>query len=41
MEAYETIRKAFGQNVEIGYSTREGLSRYIRKDIEREAVRVF
>jgi uncharacterized protein len=41
MEAYETLRKAFGQNVEIGYSTREGLSRYIREDIEREAIRIF
>lgn len=41
MDAYETLRKAVGTNIELGYSTREGLSRYVRKDIERDAVRVF
>jgi uncharacterized protein len=41
MDAYETIQKAFGSEVEVGYSTREGLSPYIRKDVEREAVRIF
>jgi predicted nucleotidyltransferase len=41
MSAYDAIRKAFGEGVEIGYSTRDGLSRYIREDVEREAVRVF
>jgi predicted nucleotidyltransferase len=41
MDAYATIRMAVGVNVELGYSTREGLSRYVRKDIERDAVRVF
>src|SRR6267142_2586119 len=41
MDAYETIRKAFDRDVEIGYSTREGLSRYIRDDVEREAIKVF
>ena len=41
MDAYETIRKAFDHDVEIGYSTREGLSRYIRDDVEREAIKVF
>ena len=41
MDAYETIRKAVGENVEVGYSTRDGLSPYIRADVEREAVRVF
>jgi uncharacterized protein len=29
MDAYETIQKAFGDTVEIGYSTRRGLSPYI------------
>ena len=31
MKAYETIVDAVGPNVEVGYSTREGLSRYIRQ----------
>ena len=41
MDAYDALRQAFDRRVEIGYSTREGLSPYIRKDVEREAVRVF
>ena len=41
MGAYETIQKAFGDAVEIGYSTRTGLSPYILGDVEREAVRIF
>lgn len=41
MDAYETIQKAVGEGVEVGYSTRDGLSPYIRADVEREAVRVF
>jgi uncharacterized protein len=41
MDAYETIQKAFGEDVEIGYSTRTGLSPYILGDVEREAVRIF
>jgi hypothetical protein len=41
MAAYETIRKAIGGDVGIGYSTREGLSRYIRVEAEKEAIRVF
>ncbi|HML13468.1 MAG TPA: nucleotidyltransferase domain-containing protein [Xanthobacteraceae bacterium] len=41
MEAYEAIRETIGANVEIGYSTREGLSPYIRKKVESEAVRIF
>jgi predicted nucleotidyltransferase len=41
MDAYQTIRKAFGDAVEIGYSTRTGLSPYVLGDIEREAVRIF
>jgi hypothetical protein len=40
MDAYETIRKAIG-NGEVGYSTRAGLSPYIRADVEREAIRIF
>jgi predicted nucleotidyltransferase len=41
MDAYETIQKAFGDAVEIGYSTRTGLSPYIVGDVERKAVRIF
>ena len=31
----------FGHQAEIGYSTRDGLSPYIRADVEQEAVRIF
>ena len=41
MKAYETIVDAMGPNVEVGYSTRDGLSRYIRDSVEREARRIF
>jgi predicted nucleotidyltransferase len=41
MDAYEAIRESVGDEVELGYSTRDGLSPYIRVDVEREAVRVF
>ena len=41
MDAYETIQKAFGDAVEIGYSTRTGLSPYILGEVEQEAVRIF
>jgi hypothetical protein len=41
MDAYEEIRKAIGREVEIGYSTREGLSRHIRPNVEKEAIRIF
>ena len=40
MGAYEALQKAF-DGVEIGYSTRAGLSRHVRADVEREAVRIF
>jgi uncharacterized protein len=41
MDAYETIRKSIGSDAEIGYSTRAGLSPYIRASVEREAIRIF
>jgi predicted nucleotidyltransferase len=41
MEAYEALQNAFNHQVEIGYSNRTGLSPYIRKDVEREALRIF
>jgi predicted nucleotidyltransferase len=41
MDAYEAIRKTVGEDVDVGYSTREGLSPYVWADVESEAVRVF
>lgn len=41
MEAYEALLGVFDNQVDIGYSTREGLSPYIRKDVESEALRIF
>ena len=41
MEVYAAIQKAVGDDIEVGYSTRAGLSPYIRAAVEQEAVRVF
>jgi predicted nucleotidyltransferase len=41
METYEALQEAFDHRVEIGYSTRAGLSPHIRPDVEREALRIF
>ena len=41
MDAYDAIQEAVGASAEIGYSTREGLSRYVRDRVEKEAIRVF
>jgi len=41
MEAGDTIRDTLGHDVTIGYSTREGLDRYIPADVEEEAIRVL
>ena len=41
MDAYEALQNAFGHRIEIGYSTRTGLSPYVRKDVEQEALRIF
>lgn len=41
MDAYDTIQQAVGGDVEIGYSTRSGLSPHVRDDVEREAVKIF
>lgn len=41
MDAYETIRKTIGEDVDVGYSTRTGLSPYIRANVESEAIRIF
>jgi predicted nucleotidyltransferase len=39
MDAYETLQKAVGENVD--YVTRTGLHPLLRHDIEREAIRIF
>ena len=41
MDAYRALQNAFGDKVDIGYSTRAGLSPYVRNDVEREAMRIF
>jgi predicted nucleotidyltransferase len=41
MKAYQDIRNVIGAEVEVGYSTRDGLSRYIRHTVEKEAIRIF
>jgi predicted nucleotidyltransferase len=41
MDAYRTLQGVFNERADIGYSTRAGLSPYVRKDVEREALRIF
>ena len=41
VEAYEVLRQTLGENVELGYSTRAGLSPHVREVIEKEAIQVF
>jgi predicted nucleotidyltransferase len=41
MDAYAAIQKAVGPGIQVGYSTRDGLSRHIRRSVEREATRLF
>ena len=40
MGSYRTLQGAL-PGTEVGFGTREGLSKYIREDVEREAVRIF
>lgn len=40
MSAFEALEKAF-PGTTVAYGTRDGLSKYLRPAIEREAVRVF
>jgi hypothetical protein len=39
MGAYDVLKAALPDNVD--YGTRAGLSKFIRDDVEREAIRVF
>lgn len=39
MDIYFKLQEALG--TEVGYTTREGLVEFYRRDIEREAIRVF
>ena len=41
MKAYAAIVDAVGPGVEVGYSTRDGLSPYVRGSVEQEATRIF
>jgi predicted nucleotidyltransferase len=41
MDAYEAIRSAVGEGADIGYSTRDGISPYVRPAVESEAIRIF
>ena len=41
MGAFRVLEDAIEHKAEIGYSTRDALSPYIRADVEREAVRIF
>ena len=41
MGVFRVIEDAFDHRVEIGYSTRNALSPYIRAEVEREALKVF
>jgi predicted nucleotidyltransferase len=40
MGSYHALRDAL-PGIEISYGTREGLSKYIRSEVERQAVRIF
>jgi predicted nucleotidyltransferase len=41
MGAFRVLEDAFDHEADIGYSTRDALSRYIRADVERDALRIF
>jgi uncharacterized protein len=40
MGSYHALRDAF-PSIEISYGTRAGLSKYVKADVERQAVRIF
>jgi uncharacterized protein len=41
MGAFRVLEDAFQHRAEVGYSTRDALSPYIRADVERDALRIF
>jgi uncharacterized protein len=41
MRAFRVLEGAFEHKAEIGYSTRDGLSPYVRADVEQQAARIF
>jgi predicted nucleotidyltransferase len=41
MGVFRVLDDAFEHQAEIGYSTRDALSPYIRADVERDALRIF
>ncbi len=40
MNAYDVLRRALPEG-EVQYGTRDGLSKYVRSNVEREAIRVL
>lgn len=38
---FRVLEGAFDHKAEIGYTTRDALSPYIRADVERDALRIF
>ena len=40
MSSYRTVSSAL-PNLEVSFGTREGLSKYVRDEIERDAIRIF
>jgi uncharacterized protein len=41
MGAFRALEDAFDHKADVGYTTRDALSQYIRADVERDALRVF
>ncbi len=41
MGAYDALRRRFDPQTAIGYSTRDGISKYLRDEVEREAIKIF
>ena len=41
MGTFRVLEDAFEHKAEIGYSTRDALSPYIRADVERDALQIF
>jgi predicted nucleotidyltransferase len=40
MDSFDTLKAALPRR-EIGFSTRDGIGKHVRADVEREAIRVF
>lgn len=40
MDSYEAVKAALPRR-EVGFSTRDGIAKHVRADVERDAVRIF